>query len=109
MMKVPESGIPLGAFDERRDTAREQRIGEDFGDVTDQAGHPLSGRAGVVVWHHLLVRMLERIGDEIDPVLPVAVDRRLPDTGAPCDCLDGQCAVPDFGQFFEDGSTDDGA
>ena len=99
VVKLAHARIALGAFDHRRDAAREGRIDDHLGDVSEQELDRLARRAIAEVGDHLLVEGLERVGDQVELVAPVPVDRRLPHAGTGSDRFDRDAPVADLGQL----------
>jgi hypothetical protein len=86
---------------ESRKTSREGRIGDDIGDMAKDALKFLAGRAGNKLRVPLLLKQLERVGDERDLVRPMPVDRCFADAGSTGSGLYGERAVTPLTQLLD--------
>ena len=101
MMKPPHCTISLRSLDESRKTRREGRICDDTGNVVKNALKFLAWCARNKLRVSLLLKQLERIGDQADLVWPMAVDRRFAHAGSTSSGLYGERAVTQFAQLVE--------
>ena len=101
VMKPAHCTIPLRSLDESRKTGREGRIGDDIGDMAKNALKFLTWRAGSKLRVPLLLKQLERIGDQRDLIRPMPVDRCFADAGSTGSGLYGERAVTQLTELFE--------
>ena len=106
-LEFPQPRVALRTFNQGGYASRERRVDRDLGYMFHQPGDSLPGRPGRDVRHHVLVRGLESIRDQIELVVPVPVDRRLPDARSGRDGLDRERAVPGVGELGQGGLADD--
>src|SRR5262249_2715573 len=99
VMKPAYSAIALRAVDESRKTGREGRVRDDVGDVAQNALEFLTRRGGHKLRVALLLKQLERVGDECDLVRPMPIDRCFADAGATRSGFDRECAVADLAEL----------
>ena len=107
MVELSEPGIVAGALDQRGDAAGEGGVRGHVRDVAQERGYPLGGCARADVRHQVVVRALEGVGDDVELVPPVPVDRGLADSGPGRDGLDGERAVADRAEFLQRSLADD--
>jgi hypothetical protein len=76
VLEFPEPKIALGTLDQGRNSDRERGVREYLGNVADEESDALARWKRSDVENHLLVARFQRIGDQVDFVGPVPVDRR---------------------------------
>src|SRR5262249_23657081 len=101
VVKPPQGTVPLRPLDERWKAGRKERIRDDIGDMAKNALEFVARRTGYKFRVALLLKQLERIGDQRDLVWPMPVDRRFANASATCDRFYGERAITRLTEFVE--------
>lgn len=101
VMKPSHGTVPLRPLDESRKTRREWRIRDDIGDMAKNALKFSAWCASNELRVSLLLKQLERIGDKLDLVRPMPIDRGFADAGTARHGFDGERAITRLTEFIE--------
>ena len=101
VVKPSHGAVPLRPLDESRKTRREGRIRDDIGDMAKDTRKFLAWCASNKLRISLLLKQLERIGDQRDFVRPMPVDRGFANAGATRDGFNGERAITQLTKLVE--------